>query len=99
LFDIDGDATFGCEATCEGKVCTDKGGNRIELTSLPVPEGGNKPLGTSSGASWGATTGGSASYVNVGILGESPGPAAGAADQQSATYKNRGGFRPALRNK
>jgi Cys-rich repeat protein len=94
-FDIDGAATFGCEATCVGAVCTAKDGTKIQLTAPPLSDR-TRPLGTNNGASTGAELQTSRGFTNAGILGESPAPVPGAV-QQSDHYRNQGGFSPALR--
>lgn len=38
FFDLDRAATFGCEATCEDRICTDPSGARVRITNLPLHE-------------------------------------------------------------
>jgi hypothetical protein len=38
FFDLDRATTFGCEATCEERICTDPSGARVRITNLPLHE-------------------------------------------------------------
>jgi hypothetical protein len=96
-FDIDRDATWGCEAACTGATCTLPGGVTVTFSAPPLPEAGLTWSAVSSVAAVGAQVQASTTHVNQGIAGE-PTPAlpGGAVSSASATHKNTGGFTSAL---
>jgi hypothetical protein len=66
-FDLDGDPADGCEASCDGAVCTASYGT-IVLSSPPVPDTG---VVASALSSSGSVDPGAALGPTLGILGES----------------------------
>lgn len=90
-FDIDRANTFGCEATCAGKVCTDGLGNQTTLTVPPLPETGAVFQSPSSGSSFGGEVQTSATHTNFGVLGEPP-ASGGAVESKNDFHRHLGGF-------
>jgi hypothetical protein len=87
-FDIDGNATFGCEATCQGQVCTLPDGGTVVVNGTVLPEAGLFSA-LASGSSFGGAVQTSASFTNMAVLGEStPPPLDGGLVQTSPSYRN-----------
>ncbi|MFN7133884.1 MAG: putative metal-binding motif-containing protein [Myxococcales bacterium] len=98
FFDLDGAATFGCEARCSGRVCTLSDGTTVTLDARPLPELGLVFQTMSSGGSHGSAVQTSRTHTNVGTLGESTPPHAGGATSASnKRYRHVGGFNSAIR--
>lgn len=93
-FDFDGAETPGCEASCAGTTCTLRpGGAIVILASPPLPETGLVGRAFASGSSGGSEIQTSATYTNVGTLGEATPPGAGGTTiQQNANHRHQGGF-------
>lgn len=93
FFDIDGENTFGCEATCSQRVCTGSDGGSVTVSNDPLPETGLVFQTVSSGSSYGAAVQTGPANTNIAILGEPTPPGAlGAANFTSPTHQLLGGF-------
>lgn len=96
-FDVDGERTPGCEAQCQGRVCTDAGGTRTELSAPPIGETGLVGQTLSSGGSLADAVQTSAQYTNVGVLGDATPPALDhAVEQRGGNLRHVGGFQSNL---
>jgi hypothetical protein len=87
FFDVDGDATLGCESTCTGLLCTLPDGGTVTLTVPPAPEGAVGAFSAAPAAGTSAQS--NATHRHSGVLGEAPG-ASGAAS--NSTHRNVGGL-------
>jgi len=97
-FDFDRDVTYGCEVSCNGRICQDAAGNTITLTAEPLPETGLTWQAVASGSSFGGQVQTSATHTNMGILGEPTPPlASGRVESSNGTHRNLGGFSAMLR--
>jgi hypothetical protein len=99
FFDFDEQA-FGCETSCAGRVCTGPTGVKTTVDNDLLPETGSLFHAASSGSSYGSSIQTSASFTNMGTLGESTPPGAdGKVELKSSKHTNVGGFSSALRKK
>jgi len=92
-FDLDGPATFGCEATCAGATCTLADGGSLTLGAPPLPETGLVAQVLCSGGALPPAPQTNARFTNYGVLGEPTPPLwGGAVRQRNATFQNIPGF-------
>jgi hypothetical protein len=93
FFDLDGESTFGCEATCSQEYCIDGQGNVRPVTTQPPPETGVVVQTLSSGGSYGAAVQTNPKFTNIGILGEPTPPLSHpTGEQSSSSFRNISGF-------
>jgi hypothetical protein len=84
FFDVDGEATPGCEARCEGRVCTLPDGGALTLSAAPLPD--TSAGGLSSSAAVEQANG---AHRHTGALGEGPGTSG---ETTNAAHRNIGGI-------
>lgn len=85
---MDGPATFGCEARCQGYTCTLGSGAQVTVDSLPVHER-HRGAGAAGPGGGGMVQTGSV-HRNVGTLGEGNAALGGA--MSGTGHKQVGGF-------
>lgn len=97
FYDLDGPLTFGCEATCDGGACNFPDGGTIVIHSELLPETGVRTQGTANGTGIAGHLQTSPEFTNQSVLGEGiPLPEGGGVLQTNASFRNQGGFTPAL---
>jgi hypothetical protein len=89
---VDGEATFGCEATCAGRVCTLPDGGTVTVTNDPLPEAGLVGRAVANGAALGASVQTSSTHSNIGSIGLVTPAADGGIEVGNASFRHRGGF-------
>lgn len=92
FYDIDGDVTPGCEATCIGRRCTSDRGAVTELAAPPLPEWKLHLGAPVAGAAAGSLIQTSAGYTNFSTVGQTPSPAAGVGAMSGPSYRMIGGI-------
>jgi len=92
FFDIDGAATFGCESTCAGRVCTLPDGGTVSLNNDPLPETGLAGRSVVNGSSLGSNVLSNATHTVFSSIGEATPAVDGGIEVSNAQYRHRGGF-------
>lgn len=95
FFDLDGPATFGCEATCAGRDCTLGDGGTVHVNNDPMPERSGVFHSLSAGASFADKVQTNPGFTNVGVVGQGVPLENGAA--ANGQYRHVGGFGAAVK--